>query len=597
MIRFHTLTLRNFLSYGNNTTIFELERPGTTLIVGEDLDKTAEGIGANGVGKSALINALTYAIYDKPISKISKDNLVNNINGKNMVVTLEFSTGDGNLYKIIRERKTKAGAAGNNTYFYVNGEDKTVDSAGTNKLIENTIGIPYELFVRIVVFSASHTPFLDLPQTHATAPNQKDIIEELFGLTELSAKAELLKKETKDWELSLQMKKEKVALLEKEHARHLTLVESAKARVASWIRQNTEQIENLKDKLNRVEQIDFDVERALHTELSALTEERNTFSEQLKADQRLMKELMKQYQDNESQLSHLRDAKCPYCLQDYAEAAGKIDGLIAENDSLFTKIEELQPLIEKAAERLEELRAKISEVREKVTVHDLEELQNIKNQTENIRAKIVEQENAINPFVEPYEELLNAELEPINYDEVNTATREIEHQKFLLKLLTKKDSFVRKELLNQKLPVLNKNLRENLSQLGLPHVVEFTHEMTAKISQFGRELDFGNLSAGQRARVNIALSLAFKDVRERMSNRVNVCMLDEVLDHGLDAVGVQAAAKLLKLKAQTDGLSMYIVSHRDEVGSIFKNTLKIQMEKGFSYIKDEQGEQDDAERN
>ena len=95
MIEFSLLSLRNFLSYGNNTTIFDLRRPGTTLIVGENLDNTSDGQGANGVGKSTIVNAIAYALYDKPVSDISKDNLVNNINNKNMEVTLEYVGDDG----------------------------------------------------------------------------------------------------------------------------------------------------------------------------------------------------------------------------------------------------------------------------------------------------------------------------------------------------------------------------------------------------------------------------------------------------------------------------------------------------------------------
>jgi DNA repair exonuclease SbcCD ATPase subunit len=175
-------------------------------------------------------------------------------------------------------------------------------------------------------------------------------------------------------------------------------------------------------------------------------------------------------------------------------------------------------------------------------------------------------------------------VEPINYDEINKITKEADHQKFLLKLLTKKDSFVRKALLNKNIPYLNQKLTHYLTVLGLPHKVEFTHEMTASISQFGHELDFGNLSAGQRARVNLALSFAFRDVLQSIHTKINVCMLDEALDHGLDSVGVQSAVKLLKKKAREEELCMFVITHR-EVDSAFDHTMTIQLSKGFSYVK------------
>jgi DNA repair exonuclease SbcCD ATPase subunit len=212
---------------------------------------------------------------------------------------------------------------------------------------------------------------------------------------------------------------------------------------------------------------------------------------------------------------------------------------------------------------------------------------NIKSKSEQYANKVKELQQATNPFEEPLQELNELELEPIGMGEINTISETIEHQKFLLKLLTKKDSFVRKVLLNKYIPFLNTRLLTYLTDLGLPHTVEFTHEMTANITQFGREMDFGNLSNGQRSRVNLAISLAFRDVLQSLHQKINVCMLDEVLDVGLDAVGVQNAARMLKRKARDENLSLYIISHRDEIDSAFDQTMTIQMSKGFSHVKEE----------
>ena len=144
-INFETLTMRNFLSYGNNTTIVQFNEPGSTMIMGEDLDNTTNGQGANGVGKTVLINAIAYCLYDKPVSTISKDNLVNNINKKHMLVTLDFKKGNDE-FRIERARKMKAGAPGNYVRFLKKiGDEEYVDlsrnNKNTNALIEKTIGI------------------------------------------------------------------------------------------------------------------------------------------------------------------------------------------------------------------------------------------------------------------------------------------------------------------------------------------------------------------------------------------------------------------------------------------------------------------------
>lgn len=583
MIEFSLLSLRNFLSYGNNTTIFDLRRPGTTLIVGENLDNTSDGSGANGVGKTTIVNAIAYALYDKPVSDISKDNLVNNINNKNMEVTLEYVGDDGIQYKIHRFRKMKAGAEGNGVHFYKGGKDITPDSvAATNAEIEKTIGIPYELFVRIIVFSASHNPFLSLK-----TEEQKSIIEELFGLTAISQKAELLKKQIKDTEGRISIQQVKIDSAEGERTRHTGQIESAKRRVDNWAAQNKMTIDGLNEKLSKIEGVDFDVQQELHNTLASTQKRLNEALDMQRMSDRAIRELAKRRTKLEDDLSHLTDAKCPYCLQHYADANAKVDEtkkIMAEiDDELDTLDTELEVINREVAT----ISQAIKDIKSKIVVDDIEELLTVKNESDNIRRKIKELENETNPFLDPLQELLDMKLDEVDYTDINKLSKEMEHQKFLLKLLTKKDSFIRKALLNKNLPLLNTKLQHYINMLGLPHRVEFTKEMSSTISQFGRSLNFGNLSQGQRARVNFALSMAFRDVLQNLHPKINICMLDEVLDFGLDSIGVVAAAKLVKQKARDENVCMYVISHRDEVSSIFDKRMVIQMSKGFSYVVDE----------
>lgn len=588
MIKFISLSLRNFLSYGNNTTIIQLDRPGTTLIVGEDLDNTSNGQGANGTGKTAIINALTYAIYDKPISNISKDNLINNINKKNMEVVIEFIANNNKHYIIKRTRKTKVGAAGNTVHLFEDGKDITPDSAAnTNALIEHIIGIPYELFVRIVVFSASHTPFLDLPTKSTHAANQTDIIEELFGLTTLTQKANTLKDIIKDTETKIQTKRVKIETLEKEHVRYQQQLDSAKKRVETWNVQTQQQIQVLKAKLAQLDEVDIESQKSLHETLKEISTNLNKALEHKRTIEKNLKDLVNLYSKAEKDLSHLRDAKCPYCLQQYANASAKIKETEQQIEKMFQQIETYTTNLNHTSEQISTLSHQYKDIKQQITIDNIEELLSIKNESEHIKKKIEELQSTINPHLDALNELEKIKIEKIDYDDINKITKEADHQRFLLKLLTKKDSFVRKALLNKNIPYLNARLQYYLTQLGLTHKVEFTHEMTASISQFGRTLDFGNLSAGQRARVNLALSFAFRDVLLNLHTKINICLLDEVLDVGLDAIGVQAAARLLKRKARDEGISMYIISHRDEIDGAFDNTLTIQLSKGFSYIKED----------
>ena len=714
MIIFNELIIQNFLSYGNTPTVVNLEQPGTTLIIGEDLDNTSNGRGGNGCGKSALLNALVYALYDKPISDISKDNLINNINKKNMVVTLKFVGDDGVKYEVRRERGMKSGASGNNVYLYINGEDKTLDSqAATNVRIAQIVGIPYELFVRIVVFSASHAPFLDIK-----TEQQKEIIEELFGLTAISQKAELLKLEIKDTKMRIQLNKTKLDSLIAEHERHNLQVDNAKKRVITWQEQHDANLEQMKGftpaapedydgkvaELQHKTQEMVDETRIEVEELRAMSrskaatlrgsvkqqldqlrsdlkrqvttlqqKEADDTDELVRANEQLSKTLTEQvatqtkytqeqsgYQADKkrytteatkyaAEINHLQDKECPYCHQSFAEADQRIAAVeeqleilkaqIAQCDessaasaanvaSLQDELIATKSLISANKANIETVRAAIradirtieadiggqiataeggieTEIKSlekkiessiytiqaeeeyiiKEYAREIELHREHKNQFERNLAKYNELINATNPYIDPLDDIINTAPDVIDYTPLNETIRELEHQEFLLKLLTKKDSFIRKALLNKNVPLLNTRLRYYLSHLGLPHKVEFTKEMAATISQFGRELDFGNLSAGQRARVNFALSLAFRDVLQNLHPKINICLLDEILDTALDSVGVQAAAKIIKQKAREEGLSMYVISHRDEIDSVFNNKMVIQMSGGFSNIK------------
>jgi len=574
------------MSYGNNTTVVSFDNPGTTLIVGEDLDNTANGQGGNGVGKTTIMNALVYALYDKPISDIKADDLINNVNKRNMELTVTFEKA-GVHYQVTRIRKGGKHGRDNGVELKIDGIDQTQDVNNTYKKIEQIIGMPYDLFIRVVVISATHKPFLDMPVTSHYQANQTDFIERLFDLTILSEKADELKDNMKAVDESIKMEKVKLDQLEKEHMRHAHSVQDAKVRVVDWERNRKKQISQLIDRLHRVSNVDFDAERSLHEQIAKLDQQ--TVKEQ--QSQKKLVDTIKRYKDIKKEmgndLEHLRDAKCPYCLQKYDDA----DKKITESEKAYTEAVDMLDKLTTEKEELDDAIASLIErkiqLKRQITVQNLEELLTIKNESTTLEARIQELETTPNPLLGILDDLETKHIPVIDYTAINEFKKLRDHQEFLLKLLTKKDSFVRKALLNKNLPFLNKRLSYYLKQYGLSHVVEFTHEMTAEISQFGRQMGFGNLSNGQRARVNLALSFAFRDVLQQIHTPVNICLLDEVLDVGLDDVGVSMAARMLKRKARDEELCMFVISHRDALDSVFDRIMTVQMEKGFSSIREE----------
>ena len=593
-----SIAMRNFMSYGNNVTVVRLDQPGTTFIVGKDLDNTTNGTGSNGVGKTTILNAIVYALYNRALSDdVTVDGLINNINKKNMEVTLDFSIGDM-CYRIVRARKMKSGPSGNYVRFYsrlgdFEFEEKDDSSKGhsvynTDDDIVEAVGMKFDMFTRIVVFSAMKEPFFNLPlRSHGTSKkaNQTDFIEELFGLTEVSEKAENLKNQTKELSKRLSEVQLEIQYQEKEHGRYAEQLASAEKRVLAWDANNKASIEKIEQTLKEYDGFDFETERNLIREEKL---KRSEMSELEKLEDQLERQLKlasKARKANTDELAVLSEARCPYCSQEFkdnqhkiAECSEKLEHAESEIESLTRQWTDIGDQIAVKVEEIKELKS-----RRRLTISE-SELMDVQRQVEVGQSQLVQLRTALNPFHEPLEELKRTAIKPVDYTEVNMLTKRLEHHEFLYKLLTKKDSFVRRNLLNKNLPYLNEKLQGYLAELGLAHKVEFTHELTAKITQFGRELSFGNLSAGQKARVNIALSFAFRDMLQKMHTPVNICMLDEILDVGLNDSGVQMAVRVLKRKSRDEKLSMYVISHRNEIDSSFDRTLTVQITKGFSYI-------------
>jgi DNA repair exonuclease SbcCD ATPase subunit len=182
----------------------------------------------------------------------------------------------------------------------------------------------------------------------------------------------------------------------------------------------------------------------------------------------------------------------------------------------------------------------------------------------------------------------------VTYDVLDELKKEQEHQQFLLKLLTDKNSFIRRRIINRTIPFLNARLIHYTKQLGLPHVVKFDDDMSCTVSEFGRELDFGNLSSGEKKRVNLSLSLAFRDVLHHLHSKVNCLFIDEI-DASLDGAGVEAVFKLLKQKTRDDGLGLWIISHRPEAIGRFDRQIIVRKQNGFSSIVDHDAQIDEVE--
>ena len=256
------ITLRNFLSIGAVTQAVNFDSKELTLILGENLDLGGDGA-RNGTGKTTLIQGLSYVLFDSPINKIRKDNLINRTNGKGMMVTLEYSS-NGVEYKIERGRRP------NVMKFYVNGEEQKEDensaqgeNKDTQKEIERTLGMTPDMFKHIVALNTYSEPFLAL-----AAGQQRNIIEQLLGITLLSEKAEMLKEKIKANKDRIQLEEVHVKAVEEANKRVQEQIDSLKRRQVLWQKQHDEALNKLVIDYDELSKIDIEAELQAHKDLA-----------------------------------------------------------------------------------------------------------------------------------------------------------------------------------------------------------------------------------------------------------------------------------------------------------------------------------------
>ena len=570
---FKTLEIRNFLSFGNASQIIELDGQGTVTVTGENIDQG----GSNGAGKTTIINAICYALYNKPFDSISLQRLINSTNAlKNtqMEVRLVFEK-DGFEYEIYRARGEEY-----KIELRRDGEDITPGKGVTecDALIEDVIGISYELFTKTIIFSGNSQAFLQLP-----IHQQRNQIEELFNITMLSEKAVLLKEKLRTTEGDIKIAEavcgqQQVAI--DVHNKH---VKEARLRVERWERTRVADITEIEATLETLSTIDFDTEKLLHDERSTLKEEGAYLAAKLAPKKKDLQQLTKDVEHLIGEQSHLTDAKCPYCSQNYADAKVKLANVEDQIDMKGKTLIQLEADVQTLQTTVNDNRSRLTEVEGAIQHQNLDDLLKARENAASLRNKLAQLKTATNPHEEALRELETEKIAQVDTKKVDDLRRRRDHQTFLLKLLTDKNSFLRHRIINQTIPFLNGRLNHFTQTLGLPHLVKFDADMSCTVSEFGRELDFGNLSAGEKKRVNTALMLAFRDVLHHLHAKVNLMLIDE-LDGALDQNGIDSIIRVLKEKSRDEDMSVFVISHHPSIQGRLDKNLRIIKENGFSRV-------------
>ena len=283
-----------------------------------------------------------------------------------------------------------------------------------------------------------------------------------------------------------------------------------------------------------------------------------------------------------NELEKLADKKCHACDQELH------DHKHVEMSAAATKsLSEASDYLIKVSNDLTVINTSITEVgvqpKQPITFYDTEaEALGHKNNLDSLEKNLTNKIDESNPYDEQIEELKKTAIQSIDWEHVNAITKLKDHQEFLYKLLTNKDSFIRKKIIDQNLNYLNKRLGYYIDKLGLPHKVIFQNDLNVEITQMGQELDFDNLSRGERNRLILSMSFAFRDVWEGLYQSINLLFIDELVDAGMDSAGVESALLVLKKMARERNKNIYLISHKDELIGRVNTVLRVTKESGFT---------------
>jgi len=581
-IKIKDLTVKNFMSVGNVTQAVDFNREQLTLVLGENLDQGGDDTGSrNGTGKTTIINALSYALYGQALTNIKRNNLINKTNNKAMLVTLNFEK-NGNSYRIERGRSP------NVLKFFVNDQERIDDledqsqgdSRQTQEEIGELLGMSHNMFKHVVALNTYTEPFLSMRQNE-----QREIIEQLLGITILSEKANSLREQTKITKDAITEETLRINAVQASNEKIKQSISTLINRQRAWKSKQKQDIEALESAIHELERLDIEKELENHDRLSNWTDLNNKINALNKEKATLESALMRSEKEKSKinkEILELDDAMCYTCGQALHEdkkreiAAKKQKDLhdaLAYHEEVDGKLKE----VSKSLLEIGNINGKPNTFYESA-----KEAYEHRNNVDNLRAAKLSKEQEDDPYQAQVDDLNTTAMQEVNWNRLNEFNSLREHQDFLLKLLTNKDSFIRKKIIDQNLAYLNNRLTYYLDRLGLPHQVVFQNDLNVEITQLGQDLDFDNLSRGERNRLILGLSFAFRDVWESLYQGINLLFIDELIDSGMDTAGVENSLGILKKMGRERNKNIFLISHKDELVGRVNNVLKVVKENGFT---------------
>jgi DNA repair exonuclease SbcCD ATPase subunit len=533
----------------------------------------------NGTGKTTIINALSYALYGIALTNIKRNNLINKTNNKGMLVTLTFEK-DGTDYKVER------GRGPNLLKFFVNDQEQEMtdesqgDSRKTQETINELLGMSHNMFKHILALNTYTEPFLSMKVN-----DQKDIIEQLLGITILSEKAESLKEKIKQTRDSITEENANINAKQQSNERIKETIDSLKIKQSAWETNKKTNLEKLQRGISELEHLDVDSELEKHEKLKNW-EELNTRINTLKKETATLDSTLLRANNSvdkvKKDIEELDNAVCYACGQELQEDKVK------EIESKKAKeLEDAVAYQKEITDKLSEANKELTEIgdingRPDTFYETIKEVYDHKQNVAQLKQALENSQSETDPYQEQIDDLTKTGIQEVDWTTINALNDLREHQEFLLKLLTNKDSFIRKKIIDQNLAYLNNRLTHYLDKLGLPHQVVFMNDLSVEITQLGQDLDFDNLSRGERNRLILGMSFAFRDVWESLYQNINLLFIDELVDSGMDTSGVENSLAILKKMGRERNKNVYLISHKDELVGRVTHVLKVIKENGFT---------------
>jgi len=414
----------------------------------------------------------------------------------------------------------------------------------SQKSIERVLGMSHTMFKHICALNTYTEPFLSM-----RANDQRDLIEQLLGITQLSEKADILKELIRISKDKIQEETFRIKGVEEANAMIGKSITDLERRQRIWSQKKTEKINDFSTELRALEHIDIDAELEAHVAFAEFNEKKsktdaaNKWIANIELSTKKQEKVISKL---EAEIKLLEEHTCYACGQEMHD--DKQESILAAKEEQKT---EASLQVTSNSSQLTEHLEVISSIGElgvapRIEYNTVQEASEHQNKMQQTQTNLSNAELEEDPYYDQIDTLKNTGLQELDWSEVNRLTELKEHQDFLLKLLTNKDSFIRKKIIEQNLQFLNTRLEYYITRLGLPHEVQFQSDLNVTITQLGQDLDFDNLSRGERNRLILGLSWSFRDVFESMNHPINFMAIDELVDSGMDTVGVESALGVLK---------------------------------------------------